>query len=51
MKFEKNCETCKYGATSVDLCIKKMSNIPSNNICDSWKYFDLERELKFNMEQ
>ena len=51
MKIEKVCETCKYGATSVNLCIKKMSSIPSKETCDSWKYFDLDKELKFNMEQ
>lgn len=47
---KKDCYDCKYGATSVNLCIKHMSEIPKSENCDYWKYFDLERELKWNME-
>lgn len=47
---EKICYECKYGATSVNLCIKHMREIPSSNTCDSWRYFDLDKELKYNME-
>lgn len=49
-KIDKICPTCKYGATTVNLCIRKMGELPQSNTCDFWKYFDLEKELKYNME-
>lgn len=47
--IEKVCENCKFGATSVNLCIKHMKEIPQANTCDYWKRFDLDKELHYNM--
>ena len=46
---EKICYECRYGATSVNLCIKHMKEIPRAETCDAWKYFDLDKELHYNM--